>query len=246
MQELFKPYYASTMPLLKHILVSCNDRTQRRLCGKTLECISLIAMSVGRETFYGDASDFLHQLQQLNTMEMADDDPLVTYVQSAGTRMCKCLGEDFVPMLSTFVPPLVKSAGKKSTYQVRGARSRPPALRHARSIILRAAALSEARRQCAAQTSALCCTRWERQLRRRRGAACRAQQAPRSASSSTTASVQSAPDGGATAGECGRGGVCTCADAVRACVRADGERGRGGACTCADGALGRAQQQQMH
>ena len=118
-QELYKPYYSATMPLLKHILTHASDSTQRRLCGKTLECISLIAMSVGKETFYGDAHEFLKYLQHLNTVDMADGDPLVTYVQSAGTRMCKCHGEDFVGMLATFVPPLIKSAGKKSTYQVR-------------------------------------------------------------------------------------------------------------------------------
>lgn len=123
MQELYTPYYDATMPLLKHILASAKGKTQRRLCGKALECISLIAMSVGRETFQKDAQDFMLYLRQLNTMDMDSDNPLLTYVQSAGTRMCKCLGEDFLPMLPDFVPPLIRSAGKKSTFQVRHPRA---------------------------------------------------------------------------------------------------------------------------
>jgi importin-5 len=118
LQELFRPFYAQVMPLLKHILMAAKGKTQRRLGGKTLECISLIGMSVGKETFYDDARDFMLYLKQLNTVEMDSDDPMLTYVQSAGTRMCKCLGHDFVQMLPDFVPPLVRSAGKKSELQV--------------------------------------------------------------------------------------------------------------------------------
>lgn len=129
-QELYTPFYDATMPLLKHILASAKDKTQRRLCGKALECISLIAMSVGRDTFQKDAQDFMLYLRQLNTMDMDSDNPLLTYVQSAGTRMCKCLGADFLPMLPDFVPPLIRSAGKKSTFQVRHPGHAPALYQH--------------------------------------------------------------------------------------------------------------------
>eukprot|EP00892_Ulva_mutabilis_P010754 jgi/Ulvmu1/8050/UM004_0287.1 len=117
--ELYRPFYDATMPLLKHILSSATDKTQRRMCGKALECISLIAMSVGADTFRKDAQDFMLYLRQLNSMDMDSANPLLTYVQSAGTRMCKCLGADFLPMLPDFVPPLIRSAGKQSSFQVR-------------------------------------------------------------------------------------------------------------------------------
>lgn len=119
-QALFKPYYASVMPVLKNILVSSMERkSYRRVCGKALECISLLAMNVGKDVFYNDARDFMDVLQKLNATELDADDPVLTYVQSAGTRMCKCLGHDFVQMLPIFVPPLLRSAGKRSELTVR-------------------------------------------------------------------------------------------------------------------------------
>lgn len=108
------------MPVLKNILMSSMDRkSYRRVSGKALECISLLAMNVGKEMFYNDARDFMSVLQTLNATELDPDDPVLTYVQSAGTRMCKCLGHDFVQMLPLFVPPLLRSAGKKSELKVR-------------------------------------------------------------------------------------------------------------------------------
>jgi importin-5 len=127
-QELFVEYYSTTMPLLKQILVSSMERkTHRRLCGKALECISLIAMSVGKDTFYPDALDFMNVLRTLNSTDLEPDDPIVTYVQTAGTRMCRCLGSDFVPMLRDFVPPLLRSAGKKAEMTVRTCYLQAPA-----------------------------------------------------------------------------------------------------------------------
>jgi hypothetical protein len=119
-QALFQPYYQTMMPALMEILkASMQHKSHRRLCGKALECISLIGMSVGKQTFFNDARNFMAVLQQLNAVELEPDDPVLTYVQSAGTRMCKCLGHDFVQMLPVFVPPLLRSAEKKSEFTVR-------------------------------------------------------------------------------------------------------------------------------
>jgi hypothetical protein len=97
MQALFQPYYQTVMPVLMSLLrISMQHKYTRRLTGKALECISLIGMSVGKETFFNDARDFMAVLQQLNATELEPDDPVLTYLQSAGTRMCKCLGHDFM------------------------------------------------------------------------------------------------------------------------------------------------------
>jgi hypothetical protein len=117
-QALFSPYYDHVMPALKAILQAADGKTQRVLCGKAIECVSLVGMSVGKDVFYKDAQDFMHFLMQLNMTAMEPDNPMLTYVQSAGTRMCKCLGEDFVPLLPQFVPPLIESAGKKAELTV--------------------------------------------------------------------------------------------------------------------------------
>ena len=108
------------MPALKAILTSSMEhKSHRRLCGKALECISLVAMAVGKDTFYPDARDFMGVLSTLTSTDLEPDDPILTYVQTAGTRMCRCLGREFVPLLPTFVPPLLKSAGKRSELSVR-------------------------------------------------------------------------------------------------------------------------------
>lgn len=123
-------YYPTMMPMLKTILTSSMERkSHRRLCGKALECISLVAMSVGKEVFYGDAQEFMHVLSTLTSTDLEPDDPVLTYVQTAGTRMCRCLGHEFVPLLPTFVPPLLRSAGKKSELTVRTSRHKMSAFR---------------------------------------------------------------------------------------------------------------------
>jgi hypothetical protein len=43
------------MPYLKTILVNANDKANRMLRAKSMECISLVGMAVGKEKFRDDA-----------------------------------------------------------------------------------------------------------------------------------------------------------------------------------------------
>lgn len=43
------------MPYLKAILVNATDKTKRMLRAKSMECISLVGMAVGKEKFRDDA-----------------------------------------------------------------------------------------------------------------------------------------------------------------------------------------------
>lgn len=43
------------MPYLKAILVNANDKANRMLRAKSMECISLVGMAVGKEKFKDDA-----------------------------------------------------------------------------------------------------------------------------------------------------------------------------------------------
>lgn len=43
------------MPYLKAILVNANDKSNRMLRAKAMECISLVGMAVGKEKFRDDA-----------------------------------------------------------------------------------------------------------------------------------------------------------------------------------------------
>lgn len=54
-QEQFQKYYDSVMPYLKAILVNANDKANRMLRAKSMECISLVGMAVGKDKFRDDA-----------------------------------------------------------------------------------------------------------------------------------------------------------------------------------------------
>ncbi|KAF5839603.1 armadillo-type protein [Dunaliella salina] len=120
-QTLFVKYYNTVMPLLLSILVNANDKTHRLLRGKALECISLVGMAVGKDRFREDAAKVLQFLQQLQQTEMEADDPTLGYMLQAGARLCKCLGNEFIPYLSIVMPPLIKSATIEPDITIRDA-----------------------------------------------------------------------------------------------------------------------------
>jgi hypothetical protein len=55
LQEHFKKYYDAVMPYLKAILMNATDKSKRMLRAKSMECISLVGMAVGKDKFRDDA-----------------------------------------------------------------------------------------------------------------------------------------------------------------------------------------------
>lgn len=49
----------------------------------------------------------------LQNSPMEDDDPTISYMLQAWARLCKCLGQDFLPYMSIVMPPLLHSAQLK-------------------------------------------------------------------------------------------------------------------------------------
>eukprot|EP01018_Ginkgo_biloba_P022658 Gb_23623 [translate_table: standard] len=54
-KEHFQKYYDAVMPYLKAILVNATDKSNRMLRAKSMECISLVGMAVGKDKFRHDA-----------------------------------------------------------------------------------------------------------------------------------------------------------------------------------------------
>ena len=54
-QEHFQKYYDAVMPYLKAILMNATDKSNRMLRAKSMECISLVGMAVGKQKFKDDA-----------------------------------------------------------------------------------------------------------------------------------------------------------------------------------------------
>ncbi|KAG8452039.1 hypothetical protein GDO86_004004 [Hymenochirus boettgeri] len=114
-EEKFVPYYNLFMPSLKHIVENAVQKELRLLRGKTIECISLIGLAVGKEKFMQDASDVMQLLLKTQTdfSDLEDDDPQISYMISAWARMCKILGKEFQQYLPVVMGPLMKTASIK-------------------------------------------------------------------------------------------------------------------------------------
>ena len=107
----FVPYYSSFMPGLKKILQVAQGKEYRMLRGKSMECISLIGVAVGKEAFGADAKEVMDLLlASQQGVELEPDDPQISFMLQACGRICKCLGEQFRPYLPFVIPPLLKSA----------------------------------------------------------------------------------------------------------------------------------------
>jgi importin-5 len=98
------------MPYLKSVLIQATARELRYLRGKAMEAISLIAVAVGKQTFAPDAKEVLAAMLQAQTSPMEADDPQISYLQQAWARLCKALGQDFVPYLPHIIPNLLAAA----------------------------------------------------------------------------------------------------------------------------------------
>ncbi|PWA98001.1 importin-5 [Artemisia annua] len=112
-QEQFQKYYDAVMPYLKAILVNANDKANRMLRAKAMECISLVGMAVGKDKFRDDAKQVMEVLMSLQGAQMETDDPTTSYMLQAWARLCKCLGQDFLPYMAVVMPPLLQSAQLK-------------------------------------------------------------------------------------------------------------------------------------
>ncbi|MFS8008671.1 putative TOG domain, importin beta family [Helianthus anomalus] len=122
-QEHFQKYYDAVMPYLKTILVNATDKTNRMLRAKSMECISLVGMAVGKDKFKDDAKQVMDVLMSLQGSQLETDDPTSSYMLQAWARLCKCLGQDFLPYMNVVMPPLLHSAQLKPDVTITSADS---------------------------------------------------------------------------------------------------------------------------
>lgn len=114
-EEKFLHFYDRFMPNLKYIMQNALSSDYRMLRGKTIECISLIGLAVGKEKFLPDANEVMQLLLKTQT-EMEDleaDDPQISYMISAWARMCKIFGTEFTQYLPLVMPSVMKAASIK-------------------------------------------------------------------------------------------------------------------------------------
>lgn len=80
------------MPILKYIMENAVHKDLRLLRGKTIECISLIGLAVGKDKFIRDVDSVMNLLLRTQTQnntgdtEDDDDDPQVCFL----SKCCVC------------------------------------------------------------------------------------------------------------------------------------------------------------
>ncbi|XP_059278722.1 uncharacterized protein LOC132032929 isoform X1 [Lycium ferocissimum] len=106
-KEHFLKFYDFVMPYLKTVLVNANDKYNQELRSRALQCISYVGLAVGKEKFRDDIEQVMEMLKSLQ--ELQDPDSII-YVLRACHAICNCMGKEFLPYMSTVMPPLVEYA----------------------------------------------------------------------------------------------------------------------------------------
>lgn len=117
-ETAFGKYYDTLMPMLFNVLREESSKDQRLLRAKAMECATLIALAVGKERMGGDAESLVQILGNIQQNITDDDDPQSQYLLHCWGRMCRVLGDGFVPYLSGVMPPLMKLASAKADLQL--------------------------------------------------------------------------------------------------------------------------------
>lgn len=113
-EKEFVAYYDRFMPCLKFIIQNAKSEELRMLRGKTIECVSLIGLAVGREKFIADAGEVMDMLLKTHTEgDLPEDDPQTSYLITAWARMCKILGKQFEQYLPLVMGPVMRTAAMK-------------------------------------------------------------------------------------------------------------------------------------
>jgi len=101
-EEHFVPYYQHIIPHLKQVVMSCTSKEERNLRGKAFECISLIGLSVGKETFQKDAQEVMQAMMQTLASNMEPDDPQKSFIEEAvkvHKQLCELINAKHVPLI---------------------------------------------------------------------------------------------------------------------------------------------------
>jgi len=113
-ETAFGQYYDTLMPLLFNVLREEQSKEYRLLRAKAMECATLIALAVGKETMGKDALELVQILGMVQQNITDPDDPQAQYLLHCWGRMCKILGADFIPYLPSVMPPLMELASAKA------------------------------------------------------------------------------------------------------------------------------------
>jgi len=90
-EQLFQNYYDHIMPFLKEILNNATGKADRMLRARAIECVSLIAVAVGKEKFKPDAMSVMDTFVKTQQSQMENDDPQAHHLLQGWARIARCM-----------------------------------------------------------------------------------------------------------------------------------------------------------
>lgn len=109
-EKKFVKYYDTLMPLLINVLKTDMGDENRILKAKCIECSTLIASAVGKEKFSQHSNEVIQLFGMIQQSSLQEDDPVKPYLEQGWGRIARIIGKDFLPYLSSVLPPLVEAA----------------------------------------------------------------------------------------------------------------------------------------
>ncbi|XP_009766010.1 uncharacterized protein LOC107788039 isoform X2 [Nicotiana tabacum] len=100
----FRTYYDTVMPHLKAILRNTDLKSNHRLHGIALQCISFVGSAGGKDKFREDAAQVMEGLISLQGLHSKGDDPISSNLLRTCGNICICLGRDFLPYMNEVMP----------------------------------------------------------------------------------------------------------------------------------------------
>ena len=117
-ETAFGKYYDTLMPLLFNVLRTEQAKEYQLLKAKAMECAALIALAVGKERMGQDALELVQIMGEIQAKITEADDPQSQYLLQCWGRMCRVLGQDFIPYLHAVMQPLLEIASAKADVQI--------------------------------------------------------------------------------------------------------------------------------
>ncbi|KAL3596761.1 hypothetical protein D5086_008398 [Populus alba] len=109
-QDQFAEYYSTVMPYLKVIMMTAKKELDHNLLANSVDCITMVWMTVGKEKIRDDTDMVVKMLISLQRSELEANDPMRCQLLQAWSRLGKCLGKEFKPYMSVSIPRLLRSA----------------------------------------------------------------------------------------------------------------------------------------
>ncbi|EEQ41298.1 hypothetical protein CLUG_05426 [Clavispora lusitaniae ATCC 42720] len=109
-EQKFIKYHNTLLPMLIGFLKTDMGPENRLLTAKCIECATLIALAVGKDNFAPHSQELIQILGKIQETVVEIDDPVKPYLEQGWGRICKIIGDDFVPFLPAVLPPLLTAA----------------------------------------------------------------------------------------------------------------------------------------